>query len=87
MRSARRNEQIFRVFRGREADFAVLFVDDVQNQLDLIPEDANELMDLFCALKETPNGEAFLSLLLGMSTEAWLDENIHEPSDDDDDEG
>jgi hypothetical protein len=84
MRRSRSYEEVLEAFSGREPDFAVLFVDDVQNQLDLIPEDADELIELFCALKETPQGEAFLSLLLGISAERWLDENMKDLSVDDD---
>ena len=83
MKRTKRNEEIILAFRDREPDFAVLFIDDVQNQLDLIPDDASELIELFCALKDTPNGAAFLSLLLGMTAEAWLDENMPEEEEED----
>ena len=85
MRKTISYEEVLQAYQDREPDFAVLFIDDVQNQLDLIPDDSAELIELFCALKDTPAGNAFLSLLLGMSPESWLDETMPGIDDDDND--
>lgn len=69
-------EEVIACLEGHEVDFAVLFTDDLTNQLDLIIEDTEELISIFCTLKETPTGSAFLSLLLGVHPETWLEENI-----------
>jgi hypothetical protein len=68
--------RLLQTFTGSQEDLANRFVRDIQDQLDLIAEESEELLELLLAMRKDPISSRFLSFLLGVDFDLWLEETI-----------